>query len=687
VLAACASHPAAPQPGTAPASVAVAPPAGPAPAAAARLAASGVVGLDLAGRDLTVKPGDDFYRYANGGWFDQFSIPDERASYGPFYELDDLSRRRVREIIEQAAAAHAAPGTAQQQIGDFYASYMDQEAIEAKGLEPARPTLERIAGASRQELAFLFGMPGLPSLFNLDITPDYHDPEHYAVFISEASLGLPDRDYYLKKDPHLKALRAKYLAYIAEMFELLGDDRWHAEHRARDVLAFETEAARVQWPIERRREVDQNWNPRTKAQLLEYAPGFPWQSFLEGIGLGSRQELVLGETTAVRDLASLFARTPLPTLRDWLTFQYLSIYAEFLPQRFDAAHFGFYGHALRGQPAQLERWKRAVQQVNEAFGDAVGREYVKLYFPPSSRAQMQQLVADLLAALDARIEALDWMTPATKVRAHQKLAALTTKIGYPDKWKDYAALTVHRDDLMGNVTRAVQWQWDYRRAHLNHPVDHGEWQMSPQDINAYYDGSNNEIVLPAGLLQPPFFEPRADAAVNYGAIGAIIGHEISHGFDDQGRKFGPHGALEDWWTPQDVQAFQARTARLEQQFAGFEVLPGVHVNGANTVGENLGDLGGLNMAHEAYRLSLKGQSAPLVEGLSGEQRFFLAWAQAWREKDRDGFLREMVMSDTHSPATVRVNGPLPNIDAWYEAFHVQPGDKLYLAPEERVRVW
>jgi putative endopeptidase len=676
---ACASKPAVEKPVPAAAS----------PAAATPVAARAVIGdfgIDLTAGDSHVKPGDDFFAYANGTWLDSFVIPADHASYGPFNTLDELSKKRVRGIIEIAAAQHAANGTPGQQIGDFYASFMDEAAIEANGLAPAQADLTSIATASsRESIARLFGLPGFASLFDVDLPADYHNPDRYAVYLSESALGLPDRDYYLKDDPKLKELRAKYVAYVAQMLQLVGER--DAGSKARRIMAFETAASRVQWSIEKRRDVDRTWNPRTKAQLFAYAPGFPWRPFLESLKLGERQDLVLGELTAVRDLAQLFGRTPLPTLRAWLTFQYLNGHAEFLPQRFDAAHFAFYGQALRGQPEQRERWKRAVDQVDDALGEAVGRLYVAQYFPPQSKAKMQQLVADLRAALSERIDALEWMTPQTKVRAHEKLAAFTPKIGYPDKWKDYSALIVRRDDLIGNVRRAAQWQWDYKVARIDGAVDRAEWQMTPQEINAYYNPSNNEIVFPAAILQPPFFDPNADPAVNFGAIGAVIGHEMGHGFDDQGRKFGPDGALLDWWTATDVKAFTARTARLIKEFSAFEALPGLHVNGANTLGENIGDLGGLNMAHEAYRISLQGQPAPLIDGLSGDQRFFLAWAQAWREKYREGMLREIVLSDVHSPANFRVNGPLPNIDAWYAAFNVQPGDKLYVPPAERVRIW
>ncbi len=649
-------------------------------------AAIGDFGLDLSAGDKNVKPGDDFFAYANGTWEQSFTIPADKASFGPFDRLDELSKERVRTIIEHSAAAHAATGTPEQQIGDYYAAFMDESAIEANGLAPAQADLARIAAAkSRADVARLFGSIGYATLFDVQLSPDYKNPDRYAVVITESSLGLPDRDYYLKDDPQLKALREKYVAYVAQMLTLGGSGDPHAQ--ARDIVAFETAVAQGQWSIEKRRDVDATYNPRTKAQLIAYAPGFPWQAFLEAQQLGTHQNVVLGELTAIRDLAALFNRTPVPTLKAFLTFHYLNDNAACLPQRFDQARFAFYGQTMRGQPQQRERWKRGVDAVDGAIGEAVGRLYVAQYFPPESKAKMQQMVADLRAALSERIDALDWMTPETKARAHEKLAAFTPKIGYPDTWKDYSALVIRRDDPIGNGRRASQWWWDYQVARIDKPVDRSEWGMTPQEINAYYNPLNNEIVFPAAILQPPFFDPNADAAVNYGAIGAVIGHEIGHGFDDQGRKFGPDGSMNDWWTPKDAEVFSARTARLIKEFSGFEALPGLHVNGANTIGENIGDLGGLNMAHEAYRLSLKGKPAPLIDGLTGDQRFFLAYAQVWREKYREGSLREIVMSDVHSPSRFRVNGPLPNIDAWYVAFDVKPGDKMYLVPEERVRIW
>ena len=655
-------------------------------AAPAPKPAFGDFGVDLSAGDRSVKPGDDFFEFANGSWDRSFAIPADKSSFGPFDRLDELSKERVRLIIEKAAAAHAPNGTPAQQIGDYYAAYMDEAAIEAHDLAPAQEDLERIGAAkSRADVARLFGSIGYATLFDVQLIPDFKDPDRYAVVISESSLGLPDRDYYLKDDPQLQALREKYVAYIAQMLTLGGSSDPHSQ--AREVMAFETAVAKLQWPIEKRRDVDATYNPRTKAQLLTYAPGFPWQTFLEAQQLGGRKDVVLSELTAIRDLAKLFDHTPVPTLKAFLTFHYLNDNAPYLPQRFDRARFAFYGQTMRGQPQQRERWKRGVDAVDGAVGEAVGRLYVAEYFPPESKAKMQQLVADLRAALSQRLDALDWMTPETKTRAHEKLASFTPKIGYPDNWKDYSALVIKADDPVGNARRASQWWWDYQIARIDKPVDRSEWGMTPREINAYYNPLNNEIVFPAAMLQPPFFDPNADAAVNYGAIGAVIGHEMGHGFDDQGRKFGPDGSMNDWWTAKDAQVFDLRKDKLIKEFSGFEALPGLNVSGANTIGENIGDLGGLNMAHEAYLISLKGKPAPLIDGLSGDQRFFLAYAQVWREKYREGALRELVMSDVHSPSRFRVNGPLPNIDVWYEAFGVKPGDKMYIAPEERVRIW
>jgi putative endopeptidase len=649
-------------------------------------AAIGEFGLDLTTRKLSVKPGEDFFAYANGTWYERFQIPDDRASFGIFHELDEQARERVRQIIEEAAASKPARGTPEQKIGDFYASFMDEKTIEANGLKPIRPDLAKIdAAKTKKDIATLFGSPGYVSTFGIGLPADLKDTNKYSVVIGQAGLGLPDRDYYLKDDPKLAEIRTKYVAYIEQILKLA--EVPGAAEKARAIMAFETEIARVSWPIEQRRDVQATYNPRRKSELVSYAPGFDWQAFLEAAELGHRDELVLGELTAIRDLAKLVDETPIGTLKSYLTFHYLSDHAAYLPKRFDDARFAFYGQTMRGQPKQRERWKRGVDQVNAAMGEQVAQVYVARYFPPESKAKMEELVANLRGALRERIDALDWMTPETKKRAQEKLKTFVTKIGYPDKWRDYSGLEIKRDDLIGNVRRASIFDWRYQVARLDKPVDRDEWQLNPQDVNAYYYPPYNEIVFPAAILSPPFFDPNADPAVNYGAIGAVIGHEIGHGFDDQGRKFAADGSLTDWWTEADSKAFEARAKKLVEQFNGFEALPGLKLNGNNTLGENIGDLGGLNMAYHAYKRSLGGKEAPVLGGLTGDQRFFLSWAQVWRAKYREGALRELVMSDVHSPPYFRVNGPVRNMDAWYTAFGVQPGDALYLKPEDRVSIW
>ena len=657
-----------------------------APAASTSRPEIGEFGLDLTTRKLSVKPGDDFFAYASGTWYDTFVIPEDRSSFGSFAVLDELSQKRVRGIIEEAAAKKSAPGSPEQKIGDYYASFMDEAAIETGGLKPAQADLERIRKAdSPAAIARLMGTEGFGSTFNIAFYPDLKDPNVYGVFIFQAGLGLPDRDYYLKDDDKLKDVRAKYLAYIEQMLSLSGDAQ--AKAHAQAIMELETAIAKAQWPIEKQRDIEAIYNPRTRGEVLAQAPGFEWQAFFDAGQLGKREQFVVAEITAIQDIAKLVEATPLETLKAYLTFHYLSDHAKYLPLRFDDAYFAFYGLTLRDQPKKRERWKRGVDQVNDALGEQVGQVYVQRYFPPESKAKMQDLVNNLLAALKVRIEAHDWMTPDTKKRAQEKLATFVTKIGYPDKWKDYSSLEVRRDDLIGNVHRALRWAWNYDVDRLDKPVDKMEWGMVPQQVNAYYNPLNNEIVFPAAILQPPFFDPNADPAVNYGGIGAVIGHEIGHGFDDQGRKFAADGSLTDWWTAKDADAFTARTNKLIAQYAAFEALPGLNVNGKATVGENIGDLGGLNMGYEAYQLSLKGKKAPVLDGLTGEQRYFLSFAQIFRGKYRDGLLRELVLSDVHSPSYFRVNGPVRNMDEWYTAFDVKPGDKLYLKPEERVAIW
>ena len=646
----------------------------------------GEFGLDLTAGNPQVKPGDDFFAFASGKWYDTFEIPPDRTSYGPFYKLNDLSEERVKKLIEQAAQGNPAAGTPEQKVGDYFASYMDEAGIEARGLQPIEADLARIQAAkTKKDIATLFGLPGFMSTFGVGISPDSKNPSRYSIDLGQSGLGLPDRDYYLKDDAKLKEHRAAYVAFIEQMLTLGGVQ--DAAKKARGIMEFETALAKVQWPLEKRRDAEATYNPRTKAQLLAYAPGFDWQAFFDASDVGARENFVLGPLTAIRDSAKVVDKASVGTLKDYLTFHLLRTNSPFLPKRFDQANFAFYGQQLRGQPQQRERWKRGVAITNDALGELVGQVYVKEYFPPESKAKMEVLVGNLRAALKERLATLSWMSPQTRQRAEEKLNTFVAKIGYPDKWKDYSALEVKRDDIIGNVRRASIWDWQRQVARLDQPVDRDEWYMNVTEINAYYNPLNNEVVFPAAILQPPFFDPAADDAVNYGGIGAVIGHEIGHGFDDQGRKYAPDGSLNDWWTKADADAFGAKTKVLVDQYSAFDALPGLKVNGATSLGENIGDLGGLNMAYEAYHNSLEGKPAPVLGGLTGDQRFFLSWAQVWRAKTRDEALRALVLSDPHAPPYFRVNGAVRNMDEWYAAFDVKPGDKLFLAPEQRVKIW
>jgi putative endopeptidase len=656
------------------------------PEASAKSAEIGAFGLDLSARKASVKPGDDFYQYANGAWLDSANIPADRGAYGPGTTLSDLSERRLRSIIEDASHGDTQSGSNRQKIADYYASYLDQDAIDALGLEPVVAELERIAAAdSRGAIAKLFGSPGFTSIFAVSIGADPKSPDHYGINITQSGLGLPDRDYYLNPDKSLQDIRQKYLEHIARMLELA-----HIEHgaaKAKAIVEFETALARGDWPIERRRDPEAIYNPRSKAQILAENPGFGWQAFFDASEIGKRRDFIINEPSAIRDSADVFAHTPLETLRAYLAYHFIVDHASVLPREFDRERFAFYGTALNGTPEQRDRWKRGVRATSAALGDAVGELYVAQYFPPQSKVKMEALVANLRVAFAKRIDALAWMSPQTRLRAQAKLATFVTKIGYPSRWKDYRELLIVRGDAIGNDARAAVWEWHRQLARLDQPVDRSEWGMQVSDINAYYNPLNNEVVFPAAILQPPFFDANADDAVNYGGIGAVIGHEISHGFDDEGRMFAPDGSLSDWWNKQDADAFKDRSARLVKLYSAFEALPGLFVRGQNTLGENIGDLAGINIALDAYHYSLKGARAPVIAELSGDQRFFLSFAQIWRIKYRDNTLRNQVMSDVHSPGQFRVDGPLPHIDAWYAAFDVKEGDKLYVKPADRVLIW
>ncbi|NJO36204.1 MAG: M13 family metallopeptidase [Rhodospirillales bacterium] len=512
------------------------------------------------------------------------------------------------------------------------------------------------------------------------------NPDRYVTKMTHSGLSLPDREYYLRDDAEFEQIRQQFRAHVARMFTTAGMSG--GEAKANAIFALETEIARLHWPLEERRDEERTYNLRTRAQIRDIEPRFPWDAAFDAAEMGNVQEVVIAELSAIGPLARLALATPVDTWKSYYTYKYLVNRADVLPKPLDDENFAFYSATLNGQPQQRDRWRRAVAAVNGALGKAVGQIYVQRHFPPEAKAQMLALVENMRTAYGQRIDQLSWMSAETKVAAREKLATFLPKIGYPDSWRDYSAFDVRAGDAFGNAKRGSIYNWRYDLARLSRPTDKTEWlYMDPQEINAYYNPSFNEIVFPAAILQAPFFDPNADPAVNYGAIGGVIGHEMGHGFDDQGAKSDAHGVLRDWWTAQDVARFSQLTAALATQYAAFEALPGLHLNGQNTLGENIGDNGGLQVAYHAYHLSLEGRDAPVLDGTTGDQRFFMSWAQAWRTKMRDAFTRTLVTSDEHSPPYFRCNGTVRNMDAWYAAFEVQPSDALYLPDSQRVEIW
>jgi putative endopeptidase len=650
-------------------------------------AAIGAWGIDLTARDTTVNPGDDFFRFMNGTWLNNTEIPADRVSYGTFDMLYDKAETDLRAIFDGISGGAA--GSNEQKIGDFYKSYLDQDAITALGLAPAEADLARIAAArTHEDIIRLIGAADMPlaSPIGLGVTLDERNPERYVVGMNHGGLSLPDRDYYLRNDEQFRTIRTQFEAHVGRMLGLANQP--DPAGKARAILALETQIAQRHWPIADRRQREAMYNLRDRAAVRALAPRFPWDAFFDSAELGAVTEVVVGELSAMTPLANLFLATPVPTWQAYLTYHYLSNTAGVLPKPIDDENFAFYGTQLNGQPQQRERWKRAIASTNGALGKAVGQLYVARHFPPEAKAQMLELVENLRRAYGERIDSLTWMSAETKVVAREKLATFLPKIGYPDSWRDYSDFEVRAGDAFGNRKRGAVYVWRYDAARLGRPTDKTEWlYMDPQDINAYYNPVFNEIVFPAAILQPPFFDPNADPAVNYGAIGGVIGHEMGHGFDDQGAKSDAQGVLRDWWTPADVAAFAQLTGALATQYSGFEALPGLNVNGQLTLGENIGDNGGLQVALYAYQLSLNGRPAPTLDETTGEQRFFMAWAQAWREKIRDEALRNQVLADPHSPARFRCNGTVRNMDAWYTAFNVQEGQALFLPDAQRIEIW
>jgi putative endopeptidase len=653
-------------------------PAGSAPA--------GGWGLDLAGADFASNAGDDFFRYGNGAWYDRAVIPPDRNSIGADTALNIAAEARIREILERGEeGARPSSRADAAKIGAFYAAFMDEARAEALDAEPIAPLIQTVrAAATREGLAEIMGagrQSFFSSVFGLGTGPDDKAPDRYVVSIRQGGLGL-NRDYYVS--PRLAEKKAAYLAYITQLLAMIG---WEApEQSAAAVLAFETAIAEVSWSNAERRDPDKTYNPMKLAALDEAAP-FPWRRLLTSADLGRLDHVVVVENTAIPKIAAVYARTPVDTLKAWQAFHLADAAAPYLSKRFVAANFNFHSRTMSGVAEQPERWKRAVATVNGAMGQAIGRVYVARYFSSQAKAQIDDLVAHLRIALKERIARLDWMSPETKLKALDKLARLNVKIAYPDKWRDYSALEVRPDDLFGDMQAARKFAWLRQVNRLDSPVDRDDWYLSPQTVNASYDANLNEMVFPAGILQPPFFDPTADPAVNYGGIGAVIGHEMIHGYDDEGRKYDGAGVLSTWWTDADANQFTARAAVLGRQFDGYEPFPGLHLKGDLTMGENIADLGGALVALDAYQNSLGDKPAPVIDGLNGDQRFFLSYAQSWRHKSTDDSIRQQIVSNPHAPVNYRVNGVVRNMDAWYRAFNVKPNDKLFLAPENRVRIW
>jgi putative endopeptidase len=650
-------------------------------------------GLHLDYLDRSVKPGDDFFSYANGGWLKTAEISSDRVAAGAGFEMIIRNEERMKTIVADLHSRNDLTAE-EKKLRDLYDAFTDQEHIESLGIKAASADLARIA--SIQTLDDAVRLMGDPSLrlrgpFAMRIDVDDKHPDRYAVFLTQSGLGMPDRDYYLRDDKELAATRDAYKKYLEQMLGLAGVK--DAAARADKVYAVEREIAVASWAAADRRDADKTYNPMTLPELVKLAPDFPWAAYFKASGVPSASPtgdrgVIVAEKSAFPPIAKAFAATPVAVWRDYLTIRYLSAFAAYLPRAVDDAEFAFSGTVIQGRAKQLDRQTRGARLLDAQMGEALGKIYVRKYFPPEAKAKIQALVRNLLQAFEEDLKTMSWMTEATRAQALEKLRRFAVKVGYPDNWRDYSTLSIDRGDLIGSVKNAIAFEWNRNLARIDGPVDRTEWGMTPPTVNAYNNSNMNEIVFPAGILQPPQFDASADDAVNYGSIGAVIGHEISHGFDDQGSKYDGMGVLRNWWTQADRKAFDARTGALSAQYDGYEGLPGLHVNGKLTLGENIADLAGLVVAHRAYRISLGGKEAPLLDGLTGDQRFYLAFGQSWRAKVREGATRQRILSNPHSPPEFRVNGVVRNDDGWYAAFpEVKPGSRYYLPPERRIRLW
>ena len=645
--------------------------------------------LDPTTFDTSIRPQDDLFRHVNGKWLAETQIPAEKVSYGTLAEMGDRVDEQLRVIIEEVAAgSNRRRGALAQQVGDLYASMMDEARIEALGVKPISEQLEKIYGA-RDASAFAAECGRLSALggggpFEGSADADAATGE-LLVKLSQSGILLPDRDYYLSADAKYTAFRQQYLDYLTRIFSLVG--RAEARREAENVLALETEIARAQWTQVEARDQLKTVNRMAFGDLGRSFPGFDWRAWAAPQGIDRVRVVVVGQPSFFKRFAELVASTPLPTWKAWLAARYITWGSPFISQPFSDARFEFFGRILSGQEVPRERWRRAVSLVSGYLGDSVGRLYVEKHFPPASRERAERLIGSVLEAFKSALAESDWMSPETKKRAERKLARITLRLGYPAAWRDYSGLEVRRDDLFGNILRARQFESRQRLESALGTTPRDRWLVTPQTVNAYYAPGTNELVVTAAMLQPPLFDPQADDAVNFGAIGAIVGHELGHGFDDRGRFFDADGSVREWWTSADAEAFAKRAAALVEQFNAYSPAPGLRVNGQLTLSENIGDLAGLAIAWRAYKASLKGQPAPVVEGIRGEQRFFLSWALAWRGRLRDEYMRQWLFSTPHAPSEYRVNGPASNLDGFYEAFDVKPGDRLYREPHRRLRIW
>jgi putative endopeptidase len=646
-------------------------------------------GIDHSSFDKAVRPQDDLFRHVNGGWIARAEIPADRGLFGSFVQLLDRSEANIRAIIEDATKAENPPGSEARKLGDLYASLMDEARAEQLGLKPIKADVDKVeAIKERAGLVRVLGelqREGVGGLFGLAISTDAKRSDRYIVYLNQGGISLPDESYY--REAKFKPIRDKYVAHVEKMFGLAG---WpEPKASAARVMAVETALAKHHWDRVKSRDRTLTYNLKDRKALCDLTPGFDWAGWLEAFGARGVDEVVVRQPDYFTAMAGALDAVSVEDWKTWLRWHILREAAPYLSRPFVDENFAFRGRTLTGAPQDRSRWKKGVALVGQAMGEAVGKIYVARHFPPEAKARMVGLVENLIEAYREDIAGLDWMGPETRKRALDKLAKFRPQIGYPDKWRDYSKLEIRRDDLVGNVRRAQAFEIDRNLAKLGKPVDRDEWRMTPQTVNAYYNSGMNEIVFPAAILQPPFFDLHADDAVNYGAIGAVIGHEIGHGFDDQGSKSDGDGNMVNWWTDEDRKQFEARTKKLIEQYSAFEPaqLPGQKVNGALTVGENIGDLGGLSIAYKAYQRSLKGSEAPVIDGLTGDRRFFIGWAQAWRSKFRDAELARRLATDPHSPAEFRCNGVLRNLPEFYAAFDVKEGDRLWLPSDRRVRIW